>query len=606
MSAVKGGMLPALIDYYERLEADPDESIAEYGFSREKIHFCAVLEADGTLCSARLVDIREQNNKGKRIPSLMLVPDGGGRAGSAIKPFFCWDNTGYVLGRDNKGKPKRAEQMFAAFRDLHLSMRKVVGDDEGYAALCEFLRQWRPGEAEALCGWDEAAGKNLVFKLRGRDRYVHQSEAVQRAWRATLEQSEPGDRGVSLISGDEDELARLHPLVSGVAGANTTGAAIVSFNLDAFTSYGKVQSYNAPVGVRDAFRYTTALNRLLADFTRRVRIGDATVIFWSDQRTEIEDWFAEVLDEKAEDPATVNRIAAFLRAARQGRLTDVVDDPACPFYVLGLSPNASRINVRFWLAGTVRQIAERLAEHVADVEMSGAREDAPPLILRALVHEAMPAGTASSRDRQVAQLLGEVARAVFTGGPYPQALFGGVLRRVRADQTMNHRRAATLKACIVRNARLRGRPKEVPVSLDKEQLEPAYHMGRLFAVFEYAQTNALGKINRTIKDSYFGTASVSPSTVFPRLMKLHQHHVENAPTDPKEARQQKKRTKRFFDTLVQEICSHFNRFPAHLPLEQQGMFHIGYYHQRQDFFTSNKNTADGETIPPTELEEIAS
>jgi len=269
MTAVASGPLPALIAYYERLAADPEQGVAKFGFSREKIHRQIVLEVDGRL--AAFEDIRETNDRGKPIPRMLLVPDGGGRSGTGLKPFFCWDNTGYALGRDNKGKPERAEEMFAAFRDLHLSVREQVGDDAGFAALCKFLERWRPADAESLPEWEEAAGQNVVFKLHGKEGFVHQSEAVKRAWLAKPGPSgeEETIRGVSLITGQEEDLARLHPLIGGVAGANTMGAAIVSFNLDAFTSYGKAQSYNAPVGVRDAFRYTTALNRLLADGSPR-------------------------------------------------------------------------------------------------------------------------------------------------------------------------------------------------------------------------------------------------------------------------------------------------------------------------------------------------
>ncbi len=594
MNEVKSGVLPALIDYYRRLEDDPNQKIAEFGFSREKIHYCIVLEPDGTICDPGLIDIRRQNEKGKPIPALMVVPDGGGRSGTGMKPFFCWDNTGYALGRDNKDKPERAEAMFDAFRELHLRMCDLVGDDDGYAALCRFLERWTPADAEDLPGWEEAAGKNVVFKIRGREGYIHQSDAVKAAWRSTLESADKGERGVSLISGAEDELARLHPLIGGISGANTMGAAIVSFNLDAFESYGREQSYNAPVGVRDAFRYTTALNRLLADSTRRVRIGDATVVFWSDRASEAEDFFAHVIDESAEDKTMADRVSAFLKAARQGRLADAVEDPAAPFYILGLSPNASRVNVRFWLPGTVQQFAERLAKHVADLEMTGARDDDPPLIVRRLIYEAMPEGTAANRERQIAQLAGEFTRAVFTGTAYPQAIFGGIIRRLRADQTMNHRRAAMLKACIVRNARLAGRQKEVPVALNRDHPDPAYQMGRLFAAFEKTQQDALPGLNKTIKDGYFGTASATPSTVFPRLVRLHQHHIDKLDGGWRVNRER----------LVQEICSHIDRFPAHLPLEQQGMFHIGYYHQRQDFFTSKKsgNEPDDHTEPA--LEEV--
>ena len=588
MSQPSSGLLPALIGYYQRLENDPSQGVAEFGFSVEKIHFEIVLEPDGTL--AAFQDIRLRNDKGKPIPKPLLVTDGGGRSGSGVKPFFGWDNTGYVLGRDNKGNPKRAEEMFAAFRELHNSFLPELEKDEGFVALCRFLDAWKPEQAESLPNWEEAAGLNVVFRLRAREGYVHQSEAVRAAWLRSIAKEDTKDkpvRGVSLLTGEEEELARLHPQIKGVIGANTTGAAIVSFNLDAFESYGKSQSFNAPVGTRDAFRYTTALNRLLADDTRKVRIGDATVVFWSgpggeDAEGLLRQIFGEDAPkiEEAEHSGTVDRLRNFLEAARQGRLHEMIQDPNIPFYVVGLSPNASRLNVRYWLAGTVGEFVQRLAEHAEQLEMIGAKPGDPPLVIRRLIVE-----TAREPKDIAPQLAGAVARAVLGGLPYPQALFNAVLRRVRVDSLMNHRRAAILKAFLIKN-----RNEEVPVSLNKEHPDEAYQLGRLFAVLEYAQTSALGDLNRTVKDSYFSAAAATPASVFPRLLRLHQHHVEKLPTNPEEARREKTRTKGFFERLVQEICSHVSKFPSHLSLEHQGLFYIAYYHQRQDFFT--KHTAE--------------
>jgi len=578
------GLLPALIAYYQRLEADPNRGVAEFGFSVEKIHAQVVLVPDGSLVGFE--DVREQGPRGKPVPRNLLVPDGGGRSGTGLKPSFCWDNTGYALGRDTKGNPGRATEMFEAFRDLHLSLRDELADDEGFVALCRFLERWDPAGAESLPNWAELAGLNVVFKVRGRSSYVHQGERVRAAWlRRSGRDVEDGPRTVSpsLVSGDSDEIARLHPSISGVVGANTTGAAIVSFNLNAFESYGKSQSFNAPVGVRDAFRYTTALNRLLADDARRVRIGDATVVFWSDRDEggEGEEMFRQVIDgdlkrdEGAEHAATVARVRGFLEAARQGRLAEGLANPDAPFYILGLSPNASRLNVRYWLAGTVREFAERLAEHAGQLEMTGARPDDPPLIIRRLLLE-----TAREPKDIPPQLAGEVARSVLGGLRYPQMLFSAIVRRVRADSRMNHPRAAILKACLIRNF-----GKEVPVALDEDHPDEAYQLGRLFAALEFAQTNALGDLNKSVKDSYFGAAAATPSIVFPRLMKLNHHHLGKLPTNSEDARAEKKRTKGYFDRLVGEIYGRIDQFPRHLRLERQGLFYIGYYHQRQAFFT---------------------
>lgn len=592
MTQPASGLLQALVGYYRRLQEDPDEGVADFGFSIEKIHFQIVLNPDGSRVSFN--DVRDRNEKGKPIPKPLLVPDGGGRTGSGLKPFFCWDNTGYTLGRDNKGNPKRAAEMFAAFRDLHRSFLPELEKDEGFVALCRFLDDWDPSQAESLENWEEAAGMNVVFKLRGREGYVHQSEPVQAAWRRSQSGENPDEGrvlGFSLLSGAEEELARLHPQIKGVAGANTTGAAIVSFNLAAFESYGKSQSFNAPVGTHDAFRYTTALNRLLADNARRLRIGDATVVFWSD-RAEAEDaepFFRDVLADEAprnaEDAAVVDRVKSFLTAARQGRLGDLISDPTAPFYILGLSPNASRLNVRYWLTGTVDEFAGRLARHAERLEMTGEPPNASPLIIRRLILE-----TAREPKDVPPNLAGEVARAVLADLPYPQVLFNSVVRRIRTDSGMNHRRAAILKACLIRNQN-----QEVPVALNKDHPDEAYQLGRFFAVLEYAQTSALGNINRTVKDAYFGAAAATPSTVFPRLIRLNHHHLEKLPANPAEAHAAGARTKGFFERINQEVCSRVSRFPTHLSLERQGLFYIGYFHQRQDFFTKRTGGNEGAT-----------
>lgn len=581
------GLLPALVAYYRRLESDPDEPVADFGFSAEKIHAQVVLEPDGSLFA--IEDIRERDRKGKPTFKNLLVPDGGGRSGTGLKPFFCWDNTGYALGRDTKGNADRAAAMFEAFRDLHLSLRDDLADDEGFAALCRFVERWEPTRAESLPGWDELAGLNVVFKLRGRAGYVQQSERVRAAWLrrlAKVAQDGPSLIGNSLVSGERGELARLHPLIGGVAGANTTGAAIVSFNANAFESYGKEDGSNAPVGVRDAFRYTTALKCLLADNARRVRIGDATVVFWSDREegADAEAMLASIFGEgfsipdRAEDATTLTRVKGFLSAVRQGRLGEAIKDPDAPFYILGLSPNVSRLNVRYWLAGTVGEFAERLGEHVEQLTMTGEKPDSPPLVIRRLLLE-----TARDPKDIPPQLAGEVARAVLGGLRYPQALFNAVVRRVRADSRMNHTRAAILKAYLIRNL-----GEEVPVALDKDHPDEAYQIGRLFAALEKTQEDVSGgKLNATVKDRFFAAAAATPAIVFPRLLQLHQHHMRNLEHEGQRVSRGR---------LMGEIAGHIRHFPRHLPLERQGLFYIGYYHQRQDFFTKkddkSKETSD--------------
>ena len=497
-------ILQRLVDYYDRLAADPTDPMTPHGFSREKISFELVVEPDGS--SAELADVRDQQGK-KFYPRVMPVPDRGGRQGTGFKPFFLWDNTGYVLGRDSKGKPERSRKAFESFRDFHQQMAERIDDPE-LAAVAKFLGGWSPDRAEALKLFDEAIDKNVVFRIRGQSHHVHQSPTVVREWKAPPTEGEAVVVGHSLLGGDPGPLARLHPMISGVAGAQTMGAAIASFNLDAFTSYGLEQTYNAPVTVTDAFKYTTALNRLLENRRRRIGLGDATVVFWADRPVPLEA-FADTAfgdapppkpDAPPEDVERAKQAHRFLTQLRDGHAAgDAIDkDSDVGFYILGLSPNASRISVRFWVQSTVGEMERRLRQHLKDMELVGARPDDPPVVIRRIVDATgrakLSAGMFQGYDGDAVPplLAGAIARAVFQGTPYPPMLLGQMLNRIRADGYVSHVRVATIKACLVRNSRQDPKPKEVDVSLSTTRADPAYVTGRVFALLEKIQSDSLG------------------------------------------------------------------------------------------------------------------
>jgi CRISPR-associated protein Csd1 len=597
-------ILQRLVEYYDRLAVDPQSGVAAPGFSREKIGFALVIDPNGD--NPVLQDLRE--GEGKRLgPRMMSVPSRGGRQGTGLKPNFLWDNTGYVLGRDSKGKPERALQMFQSFREFHEQMLAAI-DDDGLRAVVAFLKRWNPADADKLERFDEAIDKNLIFRVAKQQRFVHESQAVTSGWRAPVEADDAPSVGQSLLSGDIGPIARLHPLISGVRGAQTMGAALASFNLDAFTSYGLQQTYNAPVGVADAFKYTTALNRLLEDRQRTVFLGDATVVFWSERPTPLEDAAAALFGEMPvaasgadmppEDRDRVQRVRLFLTQLRDGSANSSAGAPDASdgdtqFFVLGLSPNASRLSVRFWYDGTVREMSARLRRHLADCALDGTRDDDAPLTVRRIVQST---GRAIVRDGKfkgydadaVSPLLGgAVARSVLTDGPYPQMLLGALLNRLRADGATRHERFAAIKACLVRNSRLSNSPKEVSVSLDSDRNDPPYLIGRLFALLEKVQSDsANGTINATIKDRYFSAASSTPGLVFPRLLRLAQHHL--AKLDD--------RLKVFYDRQIGEVVGKLDRFASHMNLEEQGLFAIGYYHQRQSLYTK-KVAKEGDANP---------
>ncbi len=579
-------ILQALNAYYERLEEDPNVDIAPFGFSRQKISFCVVLEKDGSL--HEIVDIRTQNGK-KLQPRRIVVLGNAKPSGSGINPGFLWDNPAYLLGyKADDSNPKRTREASEALRARHLEAESSINDPE-FFAVCRFLETWSPSEAaehESLVDISTGFG---VFRVRSADHYVHEQAAVQNWWRAQLAEKEVNDKdvvGQCLVTGDYGPLARLHePKIKGVWGAQSAGALLVSFNDSAYESYGLDAGANAPVSENTAFQYCTALNHLLAKGSKqRIQVGDASTVFWTDRPTEAENLLPWVFEptKDAEDEAQRNAVEGALRQIAKGGQTNALGDPDTPFYVLGLSPNAARISVRFWWPSTLGALIENLHQHFKDLEIVRSKRDAEFLAVWQLLRETV-------RDsKDIPPLLsGGVMRSVLTGVPYPSKLFSSILRRIHADREIRYARAAVLKACLNRNHRFSIEPldKEIGMALDPDRPEPAYRLGRLFAELEKTQEDAQPGINDTIKDRYFGAASATPGSVFPRLIRLSQHHLGKL----------KKGARTYHEKRIQEIASGLDDFASHLNLRDQGLFAIGYYHQRQDIFTKKSDDDSAES-----------
>ncbi len=382
------------------------------------------------------------------------------------------------------------------------------------------------------------------------------------------------------ISGADDTPAELHTSIKGVWGAQSSGANIVSFNLDAFRSFGKKQGLNAPVGQRTVFAYTTALNTLLAKgSSQRIQVGDASTVFWATANHPFEDDFSSFLGEppKGEEP-DYGKIRALLSSVRTGVLP--VEDEMS-FHVLGLAPNASRIAIRFWYEGSVRDLKKKIAQHFEDIEIVRAPHDREFLSLFQLLVSTAAEGKA---DNIPPNLGGEVVRAVLSGGGYPRTLLAGAIRRCKAEQKINHARSALIKGFLVRDSRSQGiTTKEVGMALDKTIENPGYVLGRLFAVLERIQEQAHGGLNKTIRDTYFSAATSNPLVIFKRLQDLAIHHLAKIRNSGKSTV--------WLDKLMQEVMGKVpaNGVPVTLTLEDQGRFAVGYYHQRQDFFNKKEN-----------------
>lgn len=584
-------ILAALAAYYERLAAAPDSDVAPYGWSRQKIGFVVVLDPDGSLHAIEPPPTVDEA-AGRKFES--IVPGQSKPSGAGIKPCFLWDNAAYLLGVVPEGRDAEwAWGRFEGFRAAHMEREREV-DEPAYSAVCAFLRSWSQERlARHTKDMTRATGFG-VFRVRPLLAYVHQAPSVVRYWNARVKSGDVSPTDVqSLIDGAAHPLARLHePKIKGVRGAQTSGALLSSCNLDAAESFGREQGSIAPIGSRQAFEYCTALNKLLADGRRRVHVGDATTVFWTESPHPIEDITGHLLG-GTEDEDTARRVEAFLRALREGRQEDAFRGAQTRFYVLGLAPNAARLSVRLWLEGTVGEFAHHLARHAAALEMAGAPVGYRFPSLRRLVAETAPPRNGWADEERISPVLaGEVARVVLGGLPYPRSLLIRVLQRVRAEgfadpekrtdhRAASHRRASILKACLVEGGL--DPNKEIQVSLNEDHPAVAYQLGRLFAVLEKTQEEAFdGAPNASIRDRFLGSASGTPLPVFPRLLRLHAHHLRKLENAGRRVN---------LERLVGSICSQIDSaagFPSHLPIEGQALFFLGYYQQRQALFTSKK------------------
>lgn len=584
-------ILQSLESYYHRLPG-----VAEPGWSPEKFGWCIVLDREG-----EPVDVEDAHDLlGKKPrPKLYAVPAAVKRT-VGIAPNFLWDKTAYVLGR-TAGEGKRTAQEHAAFVNAHLE-RLANQEDEGLAALRRFLEKWTPERFDAPPFKPEMLDANVMFRLDGERCHLHERPAARALVTAGAAGSEEDEGIFCLVTGERGLAARLHPTIKGVDGAQSSGAALVSFNLDAFTSLGKEQGANAPTGEAAAFRYGAALNHLLTrDGPNRLRrpVGDATVVFWADasdaKAAEAADaLFAQWLDSDVSDETQAYEVRKQMEAVAAGKplaalRADIAEGTR--FHVLGLSPNAARLSVRFWLADSLDVFAQRLARHHEDLRIEPQPQGwVAPSVNRLLVNT-----TALQREfKNIPPLLaGEVMRAVLSGGRYPLSLLTAALIRLRAgDSAASGWHAAAIRAVLVRLHRrtpLIPEQGETPMSLKRDHANPGYQLGRLFAVCEMAQRAALGKVNATIRDRYFGAASATPASVFTLIVRGAQNHLAKV-------RKDKPGWAALIERELEEINGRFEPhdagiWPRSLRLTDQGEFAIGYYHQRAAKLSNDKGDA---------------
>jgi len=575
-------ILQELVRYYERESRTNETEVAPEGFEYKEIPFVIVLDPDGKF---RQIDDTRSGKGTKTRSARFLVPHAVKRA-RHVSANLLWDTCEYVLGVRSKSKlERRVREQHRAFLDR---LNSLQADDAGLLAIRAFLSNIPLDMLKKSQHWREIVEKNsnLTFRLTEDTIAVCERGAVIRSIYESATQATGNSQGVCLVTGEETLIERLHPLIKGVHGAQRQGANIVSFCLPAFESYGKKQGKNAPVGKYAAFAYTTALNHLLGkDSRQKVPLGDATVVFWSRSASRLEETLPVSLGESLQDDpdANLREVEAFFRSIERGRL----DDGANTFFILGLSPNASRISIRFWLTGTVLEFSERIAAHFQATEICRGPSDPRYLSLFRLLVSTARQGKA---DNIPPNLAGDTLRAIFSGLPYPETLLAAALRRICAERDVSYPRAALVKACLNRAPRAPGSAAEVEmkVSLDISNTNTGYRLGRFFATLEKIEQEAIPGMKATIRDRFYGAASSTPITVFATQLKRSKHNL---------AKIQNRGRMVNLKTLLQEINDSLDDkagFPAHLSLADQGRFAIGYYHQKLSFYTKKSEISEGD------------
>ena len=605
-------ILQEICELYNRLKDDPAYEISPPGFSIQKISFVIVLNEDGTLFDIQ--DARVPSGK-KMIPQGMLVPGTTKPSGSGLNPCVLWDNSSYLLGYfeaknpqrptvDEQKKILRAPKAFEKSREIHLSLLEKIPVRE-FQIVGNFFRQWKP---ENLTSQLKEKLKTFastgfgVFQICGETRFVHEIPEVRAALVSDQGLESPDENtndGVCLISGKRAKIAELHePAIKGIPGAQTPSAMLVSFNWDVANSYGKKRGMNAPVSEESANQYCVALNALLANDSHRFRIGDTTVVFWTGAKTAIEGELSKMFeladnaDGSAQDVAKLARVQSFLKNLRDAGTPQTAlagdyagDDAGTPFFMLGLSPNAARLAVRFWHAGTLGRFLENLREHhrAMRIQRRHSKFNDPEFIPLWLILRQ----TARDADGIPPLMGGALLRAVIENLPYPESLIRLIINRIRTEERGNKERVNYVQASVLKAFLTRNKKQKITMSLDKSNTTPAYLLGRLFAVLEKAQAEAIHDANSTIRERFYASASATPRAVFPIILRTFPHWIAKL----------EKGREIFFSKLVQEIIDGINSgigFPAHLNLEAQGLFAIGYYQQMQDFFRRNDAADDSD------------
>lgn len=577
-------ILQALYDYYQRKAADPDGGMPPEGFQWQEIPFLIVINHEGRFVA--IEDTREGEGR-KRRGKQFLVPAAEKKSVN-IKANLLWGNVEYALGANPRGRNDIKER-HADFR------RRLTSEIAGHPdrESLELFLDSNPVVQIEQSGreqerWREVleTNSNVLFKVDGAG---NSSIAESLSSQIRRQETVSEDR-ICLVSGRKAGISRIHPSIKGVRDAQSSGAALISFNLAAFQSYQKEQNFNSPISESAAFAYTTALNLLLKSSGNKVQVGDATTVFWASKEAAFEGKFSWLWNAPPKDDPDrgIKAIESLLRSPHTGVNPSEIDTR---FFVLGLSPNAARVSVRFWYAGTISEISSRIRQHFFDLEIVRPKHDRGNYAMFFLLADI---AMENKIENVPPNLAGDVMRSILAGSPYPATLLQQTIRRIRAQQSkqeVKRTQAAILKACLNRQQRFQSDPseKEIQVALDSVNTNTGYRLGRLFALLEKIQEESSPGINSTIRDRYFGSASANPVVAFPILNRLSKHHLAKLENRGRAVN---------MDRLAQEIVDGLgadNPFPPTLNLADQGRFFVGYYHQRQALFTKSEKPRQSQT-----------
>ena len=574
-------ILQALAKHYENLAAEG--KVSKEGWCEAKVSYAIELMPDGKVKG--FISLKTEEERGKKkvwVSTTRMVPQMVTRSSGVSSNFLC-DNSKYMLGFDKDGSSKRVLECFQVAKEKHLELLEQA-EGEMAASIKAFFETWNPEKEESEIWEALTDGGNLIFYMNGCE--AQEDEEIKELWNEkqnSCDGEEGGNTGICLVTGKKAEISRIHRTIKGVPGAQSSGAALVSFNAPAFESYGKEQSYNAPVGKYAEFAYTTALNYLLSQRNYTFQLGDTMVVYWAENgQKAYQDVFSFALVPTIDNRETIREIFDCIKKDQPIKVDDIEMDSEQRFYILGLAPNAARLSVRFFYQDSFGKILEHISEHYERMKIvQPSWETREYMSIRDMLMETV---NQNSRDKSpIPNMAAMVMQAVLSGGRYPASLYTDTLIRIRADQgerKLSWGRTAILKAYLIRNTNWKEGVNYM--GLNKENSEQPYLLGRLFAVLEFIQKDTNPGIKATIRDRYFNSACATPASVFPILIKLMNSHIKKLERDNLGA-------KISYENQLTEIMGKLDEFPRRLILEEQGKFDLGYYHQVQDKYTKRED-----------------